>query len=433
MIKKRHIVLISLIIVNNSFAQKYYFTDDLDKKMGLFTNDVKELNLQTGETKKILDDVSLPVILSDMSKIIFNTVPDKKFCIYDTKSGKIDTLKFLGSFKIYNTYLVPYNDEEAIFIRGAKDNARWIRKNIQVTTEFLIDKNTYSVIDTTVHYVNIDNSVISKDGRMYYLLKKDAAGIYFKSYSTDTGELINERISIEGIDISKVESKLRFEDSKNGLILFTYFTRSEHLSHQILFDPENEDIVNHLITKFGTPLGHVLTDTGDIVLYDPKAGYVYILEKETAKLKQRIKVKPIFETIYSGEPTYSLFTLNDSLYFLPQRPENPKFNPPYNFDNIVHADVTKVQSNTSLIDMLTDDVEEAYQKGWIDNKGIYNSLYKKLEHAQKQLAKNKTKQAVNQLNAFLSELNAQKGKHVNEEAYNLLHFNAKALIKRLEE
>jgi len=433
MIKKRHIVLISLIIVNNSFAQKYYFTDDLDKKMGLFTNDVKELNLQTGETKKILDDVSLPVILSDMSKIIFNTVPDKKFCIYDTKSGKIDTLKYLGSFKIYNTYLVPYNDEEAIFIRGAKDNARWIRKNIQVTTEFLIDKNTYSVIDTTVHYVNIDNSVISKDGRMYYLLKKDDNGIYFKSYSTDTGELINERISVEGIDISKVETNLDIDDSKNGLILFGFANKTNKKAHTILYEPETRTMITYMIKPFGPPYGEILTQNGDMVYYDPKAGYVYILEKETAKLKQRIKVKPIFETIYSGEPTYSLFTLNDSLYFLPQRPENPKFNPPYNFDNIVHADVTKVQTNISLTEMLTDDVEEAYQKGRINNKGIYNSLNKKLANANKHLEKGKTKQAVNMLNSFLNEVKAQKDKHLTSEVYTLLKYNAELLVQKLEQ
>lgn len=431
--KRAYILFVNLLVLYNiSLAQKYYFIDDIHKKEGVFVIDINELNLQTGTSQKIFDDVEA-IVLSDMSKIILNTIPDKKICIYDTKSKMTDTLDFFGKFDLYDTYLVPYNYGKAIFVRGARDNAEWINKKdgVRVQTKVLIDKDTYSIIDSTDHFVKDRNSVISKDGQTYYLLKKDNNGIYFESYSTDTGELIDERITLGRIDVSKVETKLNINDSKNGLILFTYFTRSEHLSHQILYDPKNKRIVNHLITQYGTPLGHILTDIGDIVLYDPKAGYIYILEKETAKLKQRIKVEPILEPWYDGEPTYSLFTLGDSLFFLPQRPENPKYKPPYNFDNIGYADVTKVQSNTSLIDMLIDDVEEAYQKGRIDNQGIANSLNQKLENVKNQLEKNKTKQAGNSLNAFLNEIEAENGKHINKEAYNLLKYNANCIIERL--
>ncbi|MFO7889665.1 MAG: hypothetical protein R6V04_04925 [bacterium] len=78
-------------------------------------------------------------------------------------------------------------------------------------------------------------------------------------------------------------------------------------------------------------------------------------------------------------------------------------------------------------------IQEAYDKGWIDNHGIANSLTKKLEHAQKQLNKGKTKQAINQLNAFLHQVTAQEGKHLNKEAHDLLKYNAEYLIEKLEE
>jgi len=436
MMKKTYIVLLGLFVSYHfSFSQNYYFKGDVNpKREGFFSRDVMELNLQTRETKKIFDDVYPPNILSDMSKIILNTIPDRKICIYDTKSGKIDTLEFFGTFDLYAAYLVPYNYGKAIFIRGARDNAEWINKKekVRVQTKVLIDKDTYSIIDSTAHFVNSRNSVISEDGQTYYLLKKDDNGIYFESYSTETGELINEKIAIEGIDISKIENKPYIEDCKNGLVFFGFITESEEMVHRILYKLKSRKIINYIIRPFGPPYGEILTQSGDMVYHDPEAGYIYILAKETAKLKQRIKVEPISEPWYKHEPTYSLFTLGDSLYFLPQRPENPKFNPPYNFDNIVHADVTKVQTNTSLIDMLTEDVEEAYQKGWIDNKGIYNSLRKKLQNAKKHLEKGKTKQAVNMLNAFLNEVEAQNGKNLTSEVYTLLKYNAELLIERLK-
>ena len=54
------------------------------------------------------------------------------------------------------------------------------------------------------------------------------------------------------------------------------------------------------------------------------------------------------------------------------------------------------------------DIERAYSLGWIDNQGIKNSLIKKLE------SKNTQK------TGFVNELNAQRGKHINEQAFQIL-------------
>ena len=60
------------------------------------------------------------------------------------------------------------------------------------------------------------------------------------------------------------------------------------------------------------------------------------------------------------------------------------------------------------------DIERAYTLGWIDNAGIKESLVKKLQA----VVKNKIDKVL--ANAFLSELEAQKNKHINEQAYQLL-------------
>ena len=86
-----------------------------------------------------------------------------------------------------------------------------------------------------------------------------------------------------------------------------------------------------------------------------------------------------------------------------------------------------------LLDQMIGYIEKPSGAGDINHRGIANSLTQKLEHARRQLQKNKIKQAANQLNAFLNELEAQKEKHVIEQAYDLLKYNAEYLIARLEE
>jgi hypothetical protein len=87
----------------------------------------------------------------------------------------------------------------------------------------------------------------------------------------------------------------------------------------------------------------------------------------------------------------------------------------------------------AFLDTLASYKHQALDLGWIDNQGIATSLDQKLENIKKQLEKGKTKQAINMLNAFLNEVEAQKDKHLTSEAYALLKYNAEYLIQRLEE
>ena len=70
------------------------------------------------------------------------------------------------------------------------------------------------------------------------------------------------------------------------------------------------------------------------------------------------------------------------------------------------------------------DIANSLQLNWIDNKGIANSLSKKIEAATKAggLAK------ANILNAFINEVEAQSGKHIAGVAAQVLLQDAKALL-----
>jgi 2',3'-cyclic-nucleotide 2'-phosphodiesterase (5'-nucleotidase family) len=77
-------------------------------------------------------------------------------------------------------------------------------------------------------------------------------------------------------------------------------------------------------------------------------------------------------------------------------------------------------------------VNRFYSEGKIDNDGIQNSLLKKLENAQKDIDKGKLDTAINKLEAFINEVQAQSGKHIAEDAANLLIADAQWVIAHLK-
>lgn len=93
--------------------------------------------------------------------------------------------------------------------------------------------------------------------------------------------------------------------------------------------------------------------------------------------------------------------------------------PPVTFDPLIFVD--------NIINLK----HSAFDLGWIDNQGIMNSLDKKLEHAKAKLQNGQNNTAKNELNALLNELNAQKGKHVNDSAYAVLKANVDYLISKI--
>lgn len=117
------------------------------------------------------------------------------------------------------------------------------------------------------------------------------------------------------------------------------------------------------------------------------------------------------------------------------RGEVRKFQLSYTPDPSVPITVEKVTAldPTSTIDEMIAYINTGVNDGAIDTEGLGNSLISKLEVAKKQIEKEKFQQAVNALNAFLNELEAQHEKHIpNREVYVYLKEKVGTLIKRLE-
>lgn len=80
---------------------------------------------------------------------------------------------------------------------------------------------------------------------------------------------------------------------------------------------------------------------------------------------------------------------------------------------------------------LKNDVNIAFNIGLIDNPGIKQSLLAKLDAAERAISRGQKQTAINQLNAFINEVNAQKDKHIKEDAAKILLEGANYLIGHL--
>ncbi|MBI2385944.1 MAG: hypothetical protein HYV14_08015 [Elusimicrobia bacterium] len=89
---------------------------------------------------------------------------------------------------------------------------------------------------------------------------------------------------------------------------------------------------------------------------------------------------------------------------------------------------------TSLIDRLIAFMHQSVSLGWFfghGSEGIVKSLDAKLDAAKVSIARGQNKTAVNQLNAFVKELQAERDKHVNGSAFLLLKLNVDFIVGKL--
>jgi len=88
-------------------------------------------------------------------------------------------------------------------------------------------------------------------------------------------------------------------------------------------------------------------------------------------------------------------------------------------------------STSQQIDGLIGSVGDYKDTGEIDNKGIANSLVVKLQAAKEQLDSGNTKAAANILKAFINHVEAQHGKHIDEDAADALIADAENILSQL--
>jgi hypothetical protein len=83
--------------------------------------------------------------------------------------------------------------------------------------------------------------------------------------------------------------------------------------------------------------------------------------------------------------------------------------------------------------LVRSDLARACELEWISPRGVCNSLEQKLENASRALDRGQPNAARGELGALVAELDAQRGKHVNENAYWLLKTNAEYVLARISQ
>jgi len=97
--------------------------------------------------------------------------------------------------------------------------------------------------------------------------------------------------------------------------------------------------------------------------------------------------------------------------------------------NLIEQFTAKMEAKVTVA--IAKDSFDANLEGLVSHQGILRSLQAKLDVFTKNYQKGKYKTAQNNINAFINELNAQRGKHVSESAYQTLKAYADTIVLSL--
>lgn len=95
-------------------------------------------------------------------------------------------------------------------------------------------------------------------------------------------------------------------------------------------------------------------------------------------------------------------------------------------------DPAEMADPVRALPLISADLEKACELSWITNAGVCRSLAAKLEQTSRSLSRGQRSAAQGQLRAFLRELEAQRGRHVDPNAYALLATNVRYLLDHLD-
>lgn len=98
------------------------------------------------------------------------------------------------------------------------------------------------------------------------------------------------------------------------------------------------------------------------------------------------------------------------------------------------TDTTKSTVFEKIVTLVTlkQDLENAFKLSLISSQGIYKSLLQKLNNAGKSYNRGQIKAAINILQAFINETEAQRGKQLTNDAAAILAEDAELLIQKWE-
>lgn len=284
----------------------------------------------------------------------------------------------------------------------------WNRSN--VTIENLSVSQFAIGIDSWYGDIIITHSSLSENGTGIRLVYTSGIASHNIVTNNDVGfhciRIGNRMISSNTISNNKVA--LLFDDDSRSVITNNLFKSNETLFS--MADYAVAEFYNNDIIDNGSPLVEPVSYWGGVLNLPAPIGGNYWSDYHT--------------------PAQGCDDLNDdgfcdAPYVLREGP-NP--------GDVMQDNLPWTRMNGWLVvdlDNLIAEKERACDLGWINKPGICNNLEAKLNSAKASIERGQLDTALNQLNAFINALNAQKGKAINLQAYELLMADALYVLNQL--
>ena len=230
--------------------------------------------------------------------------------------------------------------------------------------------------------------------------------------------LINVHIAFAEPGI-QINSHAEYADG--GLISKTsvYYIVTDPQGQRLGYDPSTKQRYTEFEGGYGAEgIDDVYTVVADVI---PVDGNYTVEVIGDGLMVFSVEIAMYREIVGEGLSTMEISGLTD-------KGLTSKFQMAYNSDPSKPAgSVVRVASPSNL----KQDIALSRKIGWIDSDGIMMSLYKKAEAIEKSMSKDDKTTAKNQIEAFMNEVNAQKGKHIKDEAVKILLEDAQYIMEHL--
>ena len=224
-------------------------------------------------------------------------------------------------------------------------------------------------------------------------------------------------------------------------VVYTPANQNYSYGYELISKPESEQKVETFRVEFKSQIFEILSPSGweayDLSKFPARKNLVSWNADFGRDLEPGKKMKGFSIT----SPAQPGIVQSSALGFVQEMPGAERITsdipgPPDPFEDCVKMktigpDILPSDEPVFSIDRIISLKHEAFSLGWIDNAGIANSLDQKLENAKVKISQGNKNAAKNILQAFINELEAQRGKHINDNAFYLLKLNAEFLISKL--
>ena len=411
--------LFVLLLVPVAHSQPYiFYASGSDWR----STDIYQLDLSTGDTTLFMPDVP------NYQGLVVDPTDEWVYINYGQGGAYLIIASVTDTSKVYYP-LINQTDVSGfagvIYVPQAnKFYVTWLKGDSGSETT-IYDATTFKRLGD-IDFGFSFSDMVSPDGRYIYQYASDSLGnAQLYTFSTSTNSLVSTK---QMFDVGPSTPDKAIEAGVSNRLLLGWAHPGDHSMENSFFSVYDIATGSNLPSvNFPFICDASLSADGNYIIlnrwgwidtvgntgqqYYP--GTVYVFNANTGQLTQRLSLPPNGKILVIDSYPGTFYYYNDST------------------NQAIAVSDTTVMPVESLLDTLVSLKEQSVANGSIDNQGIANSLDSKLDNARSRLEAGDSTAAKNMLNAFVNEVETQNGKHLTQDAYLLLKFNAGYIIDRL--